>query len=184
MKRKILVLASVLALVVALAVPMTALAVTTDDTDVSGSIPADVLEITPPSAISLGDLYGTTGDVSGTSATPGTVLSTYVGGYNLTIKSDDATGYMGLGGQAGADLAAVLKVTPSIVTDTGATVTNAGLTGVTVVTATPQEVGTTSAPAPETGGTNSITLTVEQPRQTTGTTGAYSYILTWTVTSN
>jgi len=180
LKKKILALVAIVVSISALVAPTAVLAATTGGTDVGGDIPADILEVTAPSAITLGDLYGTAADVEGTSATPGTVLCTYEGGHTLTLESDDAAGKLIL---VAENLDAALKVTAVLETGTGATATSTW-TPDAAATTTPVNVGTTAAPAPETGGTNSITLSVAQPPQVTGTAGAYSITLTWTVTSN
>jgi len=140
------------------------------------------LEVTAPSAITLGSLYGTAGDVEGTSGTPGTVLCTDAGGYTLNVTSNDPDGIMSLDGQHVTDLVAALKVTAVLVEGDGAPITTgSSVTSVPVLTISDLTVGATSAPA---AGVNNITLSVAQPRQTTGTEGAYSITLTWTVTVN
>ncbi len=140
------------------------------------------LEVTAPSPnIVLGSVYGTTGNVTGTSGTPGTVLSTD-GGYTLKVRSNDPDGNMSLGGLGVTDLAAALKVTAALVQNTGAPITTgSSVTGVAVTSGTPLTVGATSASS---AGVNNITLSVSQPKQTTGTTGGYSITLTFTATAN
>jgi hypothetical protein len=139
------------------------------------------LEVIAPSAIALGSLYGTTGDVTGAAGTPGTVLSTD-SGYTLKITSSDPEGKMSLDGLGVTDLATALKVTAALIQNTGAPVTTgSSVTGVPVLTTSDLTVGATSAPS---AGVNNITLSVAQPKQTTGTTGGYSITLTFTATAN
>ena len=137
----------------------------------------DTLEVTAPSDITLGSLYGT-GDATGTSATNGSVKCDYANGYTLTIKSSDADGKMYSGANK---LAAPLKVTAVLADGTGATVTNTGNPTDAAVTTTPTTVGGTDASST---GTNVITLSVSQARQTAGVAGTYSLTLTFTATAN
>ena len=89
MKKQILVLASVLALVAALVAPMAVLAKTSDTTTVSGEISA-VIEVLAPSSISLGDLNS--GEVkTGHAATDGTVYAT--GSWTLGVTASYPTFY-------------------------------------------------------------------------------------------
>ena len=136
------------------------------------------LEITPPSNITLGSLYGT-GDATNSSATPGSVKCEGYPGYTLTIKSDDDDGKMYSGANK---LAAPLKVTAVLEKGTGAEVTPTGNPDNEAVTTTPITVGSTSAPAPTETGTNAITLSVSQAKQLTGVAGDYSLNLTFTAT--
>jgi len=178
-RKKILGIALALALVTALATPLAALA----DTEVSGTLPAVTLDVTAPSAIDLESLYGETGDVEGTSVTPGTVLSLMnATGYSLAIKSDKSDGIMQETGSG--KLADALRVTADLVDGTGAPATQ--VIGDDVdMTASDQVVGTTAASSPTETGTNSITLSVKQAKQITGVAGAtYSLTLTFTATAN
>ena len=179
MKKRILILGLVLALTEALVMPMAALA----DTQVSGTFPSATLEVTAPTNISLGSLYGSTGDASGSAATPGTVLCLMnASGYTLKVNSNKTDGKMQESGNGKLD--AVLRVTPTLVTGTGATVTNAGLSDVTVLDTPLQTVGTTAASSPSETGTNSITLS-KQAKQITGVAGGtYSLTLTFTASAN
>lgn len=141
-----------------------------------------LLEVTAPSPITLGSLYGTTGDVEDTSGTPGTVLCTDAGGYTLKITSNDPDGIMSLDGAHVTDLVAALKVTAALVQGDGAPITTgSSVTGVPVLTTSDLTVGATSAPDAD---VNNITLSVAQPPQTTGTAGSYSITLTFTATAN
>ena len=139
----------------------------------------DTLEVTAPSNITLDSLYGT-GDATGTSATPGTVKCNSTNGYTLTINSSDADGKMFI--NSSTKLAAPLKVTSTLEKGTGADVTSGGTLTDVVVTREQQTVGGTNESST---GTNNITLSVSQARQTTGAAGAtYSLILTFTATAN
>ena len=135
----------------------------------------DTLEVTAPSNITLGSLYGT-GNATGTSATNGTVLCDYALGYTLKIKSDNSTGAMYSGDNM---LAAPLKVTAVLSTGDGAEVTQV-MSPDQVVTMSEQTVGWTNASST---GTNNIALSVSQARQTSGAAGEYSLILTFTATA-
>ncbi len=141
------------------------------------------LEVTAPSVVTLTTLYGLS-SVDATVAsggTGGTVLSTD-GGYTLRITSSDPDGRMSKDGLGVTDLAAALKVTAALVQGDGAPITTgSSVIGVAVTSGTLLTVGGTLASAP---GANNINLSVAQPRQTTGTPGTYSYILTWTVSAN
>ena len=88
------------------------------------------LEVTAPSSITLGSLYGT-GDATNSSATPGSVKCEGYPGYTLTIKSDDDDGKMYSGANK---LAAPLKVTAVLEKGTGADVTSGGTLTDVVVT--------------------------------------------------
>jgi hypothetical protein len=171
----------VLALTAVMAAPMAASAV--DTTAVSGTMPALTLSITAPSAITLGSLYGATGDATGTSGTPGTVLSLMnPTGYKLEINSNKTDGKMQ---ETTGKLDTVLRVTADLVTGTGATATQVIADDVTVLDTPLQIVGTTAASSPTETGTNSITLSVAQAKQITGVAGAtYTLTLTFTVTAN
>jgi hypothetical protein len=182
MKKGILVLSMLVALVGVLVVPMAALAVTT--TDVGGTMPDVTLTLAAPSGITLGSLYGATGDATGASATPGTVLCLMnPTGYTLKINSNKTDGKMQETGSG--TLAAVLRVTPTLGDGTGATVSPGSLTDVTVTTTSNQTVGTTTASSPTETGTNAITLSVKQAKQITGVpTATYSLTLTFTASAN
>ena len=134
------------------------------------------LEVTAPSSITLGSLYGT-GDATNSSATPGSVKCEGYPGYTLTIKSDDDDGKMYSGANK---LAAPLKVTAVLEKGTGADVTSGGTLTDVVVTREQQTVGGTNESST---GTNNIALSVSQARQTSGAAGEYSLILTFTATA-
>jgi hypothetical protein len=139
--------------------------------------PPPTIELTAPSTINLGSLYGVSTDANGSSSTAGTVLCTYDNGYILEIESNDADGKMS---NDGNKLNAALKVTADLEQGTGAVVTQ-GIGDDQVITTTKQTVGTTATPSE---GMNTIALSVKQPKQITGTSGAYNIILTFTTTAN
>ena len=180
MKRLI---SSIVALVVMLslvAVPA-ALAGPTGDTGVTGNLPIASLEVTAPADITLGTLFGT-GNATGSSTTNGTVLCTmYTNGYTLNISSDKADGNMTSNGNT---LLAALLVTATLANGTGAEVIPTAYPDNEAVNTTPITVGSTTAPAPTETGTNNITLSVKQPKQTTGVGGNYSLNLTFTASVN
>ena len=151
-------------------------------TKVTGTLPEATLELTAPTDITLVDtLYGT-GDAIGSSTTEGSVLCYGVpsSGYTLSISSDKGDGIMTSGANT---LLAALLVTATLLTGDGAEVTPTGNPDNEAVTTTPITVGSTSAPAPTETGTNAITLSVSQARQTSGAAGEYSLILTFTATA-
>ncbi len=90
MKRKILVLSMVMALLSALVAPTAVLAAET--TEVSGSIPAVVITVAAPSAISLSELpyEGTAQQVVVTAGTPGSVTTVDLRGksFYVTVAGD------------------------------------------------------------------------------------------------
>jgi hypothetical protein len=181
--KKLLAMGAVLALVGVIVAPMAAFAVD-GTTTVSGVLALGAIEVTGPGAISIPSLYGT-GDAVGTSGTShGTVLCTSAGGYKLYISSDKGDGKMEDGAvPTPHKLLGALKVTPTLVTNTGATVGGGPLSGV-VVTTTQQEVGSTGAGSPTEAGLNWIDLSVAQPKQITGDPGTYQIVLTFTATAN
>lgn len=163
----------------------------TTTTDVSGTltIPVPVLTLTVPSAVTLANLYGSSGDEVGTT-TVGTVLSTLAGGYTLYLASNQAEGKLMLGGSGTTTLNQPLKIRPTspgtalLATGTGAAVTGAAWAANAAATTTATIVGATAGSGPDGTGTNTITLTVAQPKQATGASGTYSYILTWSISAN
>jgi hypothetical protein len=140
----------------------------------------ETLEVTAPSPITLGSLYGATGYATGTSSTSGTVLCEgYANGYTLKINSNKADGIMQEPGNQ--KLANALLVTADLVDGTGASATQVIADDVTVTTGL-QEVGHTTASS---SGTNNIALSVKQAKQITGVPGAtYSLTLTFTASVN
>jgi hypothetical protein len=183
--KKLLALAAAVSLVAVLAVPMTVLAAP-GDVVVTGTMPAIVVELTAPSAITIADsLYGTTGTADGSSATAGTVLCTNPAGYTLTLVSDKADGIME---SSTHFLGAALMVTSTLTVNgatPGAPITTpaAQVTGVAVTSGTPLDVGGTSAPAPELDGINDIAVSVTQAKSTTAVAGTYTLTLTFTATA-
>ena len=179
MKRLI---SSIVALVVMLslvAVPA-ALAQEEGVTGVTGTLLAASLEITAPTNITLGSLFGT--GYSNNSATNGSVAC-YGGpsiGYTLSIKSDNSTGKMFNGTNA---LDAALLVTATLATGTGATVTPTAYPDNEAVNTTGGDMGSTTE-STETNVTNDITLSVSQAKQTTGVAGDYSLTLTFAASVN
>ena len=182
MGKRILILGMALALTASLLMPMAALADTT--TQVTGTLPSASITITAPSGITLGSLYGSTGDTTGSSATPGTVLSLMnASGYTLKINSNKTDGKMQEPGSGKLD--AVLRVTPTLATGTGAEATNSALTDATILDTPLQTVGTTAASSPSETGTNTISLSVKQAKQIGGVAGgSYTLTLTFTATAN
>jgi len=140
----------------------------------------ETLEVTAPSSITLGSLYGATGYATGTSATSGTVLCEgYANGYTLKIHSNKADGMMQEPGSG--KLVADLKVTADLVNGAGAPVTQVIGDDISVTTVL-QEVGHTAAPS---SSMNNIALSVKQAKQITGVPGAtYSLTLTFTASPN
>ena len=182
MKRLI---SSIVALVVMLslvAVPA-ALAQDSNVTGVSGTLPTAAIEVTAPTNITLGELFGDPAtNATNSSATNGTVLCLmHPNGYSLNITSDKGDGIMTSNGNK---LDAALLVTATLANGTGATVTPTGNPTDTAVNTTPITVGFTSVPAPTEDGKNDITLSVKQPKQTAGVGGIYSLTLTFTAIVN
>ena len=177
MSKKILALGLVLALAAVMVIPVAVSAATSGDTTVSGEVSA-VLEVTAPDAITLNSLIGASGDDTGSSSN-GSVTCTDANGYTLKINSNRADGKMASGGN---ELNGVLRVSTTLTTSTGATVTNAALSDVTVTTTSNQTVGTTSAPG--VSGSNTFSVSVKQAKQSTAAAGTYSLTLTFTVSAN
>lgn len=192
LKKRILTLGIVFALLMALVIPVSvAMAADTGDTDVGGNltIPPGVLSVKAPSGITLGDLYGEGDAIGGYDPIDdpyvgrGDVYCTHEFGYTLTLESDQAEGKLSLDGLGETLLTDALKVTPTLTKSFGAPVTNNALTDV-AVTTTQVVVGYTAGPADSEQKANPIRLSVAQPKQVTGMSGEYSITLTFTVTAN
>jgi hypothetical protein len=178
--KKLITLAIALAMLATMIVPVAALAAPDSGTVVVTGPLSFTLEIADPSAITLGEIYGSTGDAAGTGGTGGTVTCTEPTGYNLTISSSDADGKLKKDG-TGAQLANALKVTASLNTGAGAEVTQTSITDAAVKDDPVTPLGSTTTGST---GANTITLSVAQPKQITGTAGSYSITLTFTATAN
>ena len=149
-------------------------------TGVTGTLPAATIEVTAPTNITLGSLYGASGTVD-MSATNGSVKCSggVSAGYTLKINSDDAAGKMFI--NVTTKLDAALLVTSRIWKGDGADVTNTTYPNNEFVNTTGANIGSTTAPS---DGTNDITLDVSQAKQATGVAGNYSLNLTFTATAN
>jgi hypothetical protein len=176
--KKLFVIGLILGIVAVLAVPLTAFAAGTS-TDVTGTL-TTTLEVSAPSAIALsGGLLGS-GTVTG-SASDGTVTCNgLAGGYTLKIESNDAAGKMQKTDDAATKLASALSVSVTLAAGTGAPITDGTLTDQTITTSQ-TTVGSTSASST---GQNSLSVSVSQAQQATGTAGNYKLTLTFTVTAN
>jgi len=157
------ILASLLAVVVLLAVMAVPVMADTDTTDITGNVPA-VLELTAPSIIALGDMSPASSPATGSSSTAGSVKCNDPDGYTVSVASDKSDGKM--------------QSTSNTLTNALA-VTTGSLSGVTVTT-TAQDCVTTSAP-----GETSISLSVSQEIvYTDAADTGYSIQLTYTATAN
>ncbi len=165
-----------------LVMPVAALAAT-GDVVVTATMPAIVTELTAPIAVTMSSLYGTTGTATSTGGTGGTVLCTDPQGYGLTVVSSQAAGKL-IKTALVFDAPTGLLVTAALATSSGAVVTPGAVTGVVVLLGAPQTVGSTVAAAPETGGTNTITLSATQAKSITAEAGDYVITLTFTATAN
>ena len=161
MKRRILALASILALVAALAVPMAALATT----EVTGTQPATA-ELTAPSAIGIGSF--TTGANTGNSGTPGQVVAN-TAGWTLSVEDNNQAA------DTGKMLTGATPLTSALGVGINATAADGGAF-------TAYQTGLQGSTGYGTVTTFSIPLYVNQPVVASDAPGAYSLTVKYTAT--